>query len=34
MDGSVRSIVDGVRLNVWRALGTRDGGEALGANDY
>jgi prepilin-type N-terminal cleavage/methylation domain-containing protein len=34
MDGSVRSVVDSVNLNVWRALGTRAGGEAVGGNDF
>ncbi len=28
-DGSVRTIADGVALNVWRALATRAGGESL-----
>jgi prepilin-type N-terminal cleavage/methylation domain-containing protein/prepilin-type processing-associated H-X9-DG protein len=28
MDGSVRSIADGIELDVWRALATRNGGEA------
>jgi prepilin-type N-terminal cleavage/methylation domain-containing protein/prepilin-type processing-associated H-X9-DG protein len=28
MDGSVRAIADGIALNVWRALGTRAGGES------
>jgi prepilin-type processing-associated H-X9-DG protein len=28
MDGSVRSIADGIALDVWRALATRNGGEA------
>ena len=32
MDGSVRSVTDGVSLTVWRALGTRSGGEVVG--DY
>jgi hypothetical protein len=30
MDGSVRSITDGVDLTIWRALGTRRGGEVVG----
>lgn len=30
MDGSVRSIGNNINLNVWRGLGTRSGGEALG----
>jgi prepilin-type N-terminal cleavage/methylation domain-containing protein len=29
MDGSVRSVVNGVNPAIWRALGTRDGGEAI-----
>ena len=29
MDGSVRSVRDGVALDVWRALGTRAGGEVV-----
>jgi prepilin-type N-terminal cleavage/methylation domain-containing protein len=32
MDGSVRSVHDSVSLTVWRALGTRSGGEVVG--DY
>lgn len=32
MDGSVRAITSGINLNVWRALGTRNGGETVG--DY
>ncbi|HEX3727334.1 MAG TPA: DUF1559 domain-containing protein [Pirellulales bacterium] len=31
MDGSVRSIVDGIDLNLWRALATRAGGEVFDA---
>ena len=30
MDGSVRSVADGVAPAVWRALGTRAGGETVG----
>jgi prepilin-type N-terminal cleavage/methylation domain-containing protein/prepilin-type processing-associated H-X9-DG protein len=33
-DGSVRYIKDGVALNVWRALSTRNGGEVISASDY
>lgn len=29
MDGSVRFIRDGINLSVWRALGTRNGGEVI-----
>jgi hypothetical protein len=29
MDGSVRSISDAISLDVWRAMGTREGGEVL-----
>jgi prepilin-type N-terminal cleavage/methylation domain-containing protein len=32
MDGSVRSVRDGIDLATWRALGTRSGGEVLGSN--
>jgi hypothetical protein len=32
MDGSVRSVSNGVNLATWRALGTRAGGEVLGGN--
>ncbi len=32
MDGSVRSVKNGIALQVWRALGTRAGGEVIG--DY
>jgi prepilin-type N-terminal cleavage/methylation domain-containing protein/prepilin-type processing-associated H-X9-DG protein len=32
MDGSVRFVSNGVRQDVWRALGTRNGGEVVG--DY
>ncbi|NLY00173.1 MAG: DUF1559 domain-containing protein [Rhodopirellula sp.] len=30
MDGSVRNVGSTIVLNVWRALGTRDGGEPVG----
>jgi hypothetical protein len=30
MDGSVRAVSGGIDLPVWRGLGTRNGGEALG----
>jgi prepilin-type N-terminal cleavage/methylation domain-containing protein/prepilin-type processing-associated H-X9-DG protein len=33
-DGSVRFIKQSVGLNVWRALGTRNGGEVISASDY
>ena len=29
MDGSVNPVADGVDLTVWRAAGTKSGGEAL-----
>jgi hypothetical protein len=29
MDGSVRSVSKTISLGVWRALGTRDGGESV-----
>jgi prepilin-type processing-associated H-X9-DG protein len=32
MDGSVRSITNGISLSTWRALGSRAGGEVVG--DY
>jgi prepilin-type N-terminal cleavage/methylation domain-containing protein len=32
MDGSVRSVSNGISVTTWRALGTRDGGEVVG--DY
>jgi prepilin-type N-terminal cleavage/methylation domain-containing protein/prepilin-type processing-associated H-X9-DG protein len=33
MDGSVRSVRNGIDLLIWRALGTRQGGEVI-TNDY
>ena len=33
-DGSVASIIDEINLEVWQALGTISGGEAVSANDY
>jgi prepilin-type processing-associated H-X9-DG protein len=30
MDGSVRAVNSGITLQVWRALGTRGGGEPIG----
>jgi hypothetical protein len=30
MDGSVRSVSETIELPVWRALGTRQGGEIVG----
>ena len=33
-DGSVRFIKDSVDLATWRALGTRNGGEVIGADAY
>ncbi|ODT97200.1 MAG: hypothetical protein ABS79_07590 [Planctomycetes bacterium SCN 63-9] len=33
-DGSVHFIKQNVALNVWRALGTRNGGEVLSSSDY
>ncbi len=30
MDGSVHSTANGVDLTIWRAMGTRRGGEVLG----
>jgi prepilin-type N-terminal cleavage/methylation domain-containing protein len=32
MDGSVHTFADGIDLNVWQALSTRNGGESVGAN--
>lgn len=34
MDGSVRFITSSIALPVWRALGTRGGGEAIAANAF
>ena len=34
MDGSVRSISETIELTVWRALGTRQGGEVVVASDF
>jgi hypothetical protein len=34
MDGSVRSISNTIGVTVWKALGTRAGGEIIGGNDY
>ena len=34
MDGSVRSMSDGINLTVWRSLGTRAGGEVLDGANY
>ena len=33
-DGSVKAVKSSVNLNVWRALGTRSGGEVVSASDY
>jgi prepilin-type N-terminal cleavage/methylation domain-containing protein len=33
-DGSVRFMKDSTALNVWQALGTRNGGEVISASDY
>jgi prepilin-type N-terminal cleavage/methylation domain-containing protein/prepilin-type processing-associated H-X9-DG protein len=33
-DGSVRFVRDGVQINVWKALGTRQAGEVVSASDY
>jgi prepilin-type processing-associated H-X9-DG protein len=30
MDGSARSVANGITLAAWRALGTRDRGEVVG----
>lgn len=34
LDGSVRYVTDGVDPAVWRALGTRSGGEVISAGDF
>ena len=34
MDASVRPVTDNVELKVWRSLGTRAGGETLGASNF
>jgi prepilin-type processing-associated H-X9-DG protein len=34
VDGSVRFIKDGVALNIYRALGTRAGGEVVSPDAY
>ena len=34
MDGSVRFVKDGVALATWNALGTRAGGEVIGADAF
>lgn len=33
MDGSVRAVSNGISLNVWQALGTRDGAEMVTEGD-
>jgi prepilin-type N-terminal cleavage/methylation domain-containing protein len=33
-DGSVRFVKDGITLNAWRSLSTRNGGEILSGSDY
>jgi prepilin-type processing-associated H-X9-DG protein len=33
-DGSVRFVKDTIHLQTWRALGTRDGGEAISSADF
>ena len=33
-DGAVRFVTNGIQPDVWTALGTRDGGETLGAGDF
>ncbi|MFO0957877.1 MAG: DUF1559 domain-containing protein [Isosphaeraceae bacterium] len=33
-DGTVRFVKDSVALTVWRALGTRNGGEVIGSDQY
>jgi hypothetical protein len=30
MDGSVRAVTDNISLPIWRAIGTRAGGETTG----
>ena len=32
-DGSVRFVADSIALNIWRAVGTRDGGEVANFDD-
>jgi hypothetical protein len=32
MDGSVRSVANGISLTTWRALGTRAGGDIAGSD--
>jgi hypothetical protein len=34
LDGSVRFVTDAIPQATWRALGTRDGGEAVDGNTY
>ncbi len=33
-DGSVRFVKDTTNTNVWRAIGTRNGGEVVSADSY
>src|SRR6185437_7076905 len=33
-DGSVRFVKSSIALNIWRALGTRGGGEVLSSDSY
>jgi hypothetical protein len=33
-DGSVKFVKNSVSLPIWRALGTRAGGEVIGADSY